>query len=414
MEKKTSNHQFPVAAELQAKTREILNSCPNRISGTEGCKRSAEIIADWMKPNCDTVKIEEFSLRPDAFLGFMKIISVISWICLPFVWLGGAWIWVAAIGFTFALLNALTEFVYYHEWFDIFFKKAKGYNVEGVLEPPEPAKQQIIIAGHHDNIWVFNYLVKFQKWYAPRIIAGIVCMIVSCILSWTWLIWESITGNEPFIGWVFRIVAVIGAILTGELFFFLGKHPTPGAGDNMIASVMVTKLAEVFGSSKKAGKPLLKATRLRFHSNDGEEAGLRGARAYVKKHKDELLSIPTYVLNIDSIYFLNQIHFLTSDLNGTQPLSQNIAKELTEIAQELGIPSTQFPMTFGGGGTDAAEFAKAGVEATTIVALPMDFIRDGLVYHTEKDTADILHLDTIDAIYNLIYQYILSKDKKIA
>ncbi len=70
--------------------------------------------------------------------------------------------------------------------------------------------------------------------------------------------------------------------------FFVGSRGTPGAGDTLIASVMALKSAELFGRHGKKRRPGLANTRLVFLSFDAEEAGLRGARAYVKRHREEI------------------------------------------------------------------------------------------------------------------------------
>ena len=50
-----------------------------------------------------------------------------------------------------------------------------------------------------------------------------------------------------------------------------------------------------------------------------------------------------------------------------------------------------------GGGTDAAELAKAGVRATTMIAMPAGVVRDGLVYHTMRDTVDAIEPAAVEA-----------------
>ena len=68
--------------------------------------------------------------------------------------MGGGWRWVAAIGYTLANINSLSQFVFYKELFDRFYKKATGYNVVGTIEPSERVQQQIIISGHHDAAYI--------------------------------------------------------------------------------------------------------------------------------------------------------------------------------------------------------------------------------------------------------------------
>jgi len=391
-------------------TQEIINICPERLAGTPACKRTAEILAEKLKPCCDSVAIEPFELHPGAFLGFMKFQAVSYVVSTILFMMGGAWRWCAAIGYTLANINSLSQFVFYKELFDRFYKRQTGYNVAGIIEPADVARQQIIVSGHHDGAYVFNYLTRFQKLYAPRIILGIIPTITAMFLLWFWLLFEHFTGGAPFYAPILPYFLIIGIPFVGELYFFLGKRGVPGAGDNLIACAIAVKLAEIFGQAKKNGGPLLKHTRLILVSCDAEEAGLRGARAYVKRHKQELLAIPTYVLNVDSPYEFHEIQFLTSDINGSIKLSRRMATECTQVAAELGYTTRTVPMTFGGGGTDAAEYARIGIEATTLIAMSTNMIRDNLIYHTLEDKVENLDPRTIEAALKIAHRFILSKE----
>jgi len=78
----------------------------------------------------------------------------------------------AILGLLFGSVFALTEFLLYLTPFDRFFPKHCGYNVSGLIEPAGEVKQQIVVSGHHDSAYVFNFFKKQQKLYAPRIILG--------------------------------------------------------------------------------------------------------------------------------------------------------------------------------------------------------------------------------------------------
>ncbi len=391
-------------------TQEIIDVCPERLAGTPACKQTAELLAEKLKPCCDSVAIEPFELHPGAFLGFMKFQAVAYIISTMLFFMGGVWRWWAAVGYTLANINSLSQFVFYKELFDRFYRKQMGWNVAGIIEPAGVARQQIIVSGHHDGAYVFNYLTRFQKLYAPRIISGIVPTVTAMFLLWFWLAYEHFTGAAPIYAPILPYFLILGIPLVGELYFFLGKRGVPGAGDNLIACAIAVKLAELFGGAKKNGSPLLKHTRLMLVSCDAEEAGLRGARAFVRRHKEELLALPTYVLNIDSPYEFQEIQFLTTDINGSLRLSKQLATECTQVAAELGYTTRTVPMTFGGGGTDAAEYARIGVEATTLIAMSTNMIRDGLIYHTLEDKVENLDPKTIEAAFKIAHRFILRKE----
>jgi len=399
--------------ELLDTTREIIRAFPERIAGTPACRQSADTLAEKLRPHCDAVAIEPFAFHPGAFLGFMKFQAVAYLLSTLCFLLGGQWRWVAAVGYTLANINSLSQFVFYREWFDPLYRKRTGYNVAGTVEPTDGVRQQVIIAGHHDAAYVFNYLVRFQRLYSMRITLGIVPTILAMFLVWTGLLLEHLAGTVPFYDPILPYLLAPGILLVGELFFFVGRRGVPGAGDNLVSSVMLLKLAEIFGQAKKSGLPLLKHTRLILCSHDAEESGLRGARAYVKRHRKELLAIPTRLLNLDSIYDLNEIHFLTSDINGTRKLSPGLAEDCARLAGELGYQARTAPMPFGGGGTDAAEYARIGVEATTLIALSIQMVRDRLVYHTLDDQVDNLDPQAVQAAFRTARAFVLRQEERV-
>jgi len=79
------------------------------------------------------------------------------------LFLSGYWIYVAMGFYTICLTNALSQFVYYKEGFDSFYKKATCINVVGKIEPSGEVKQQIILGGHHDTAYVFSFLERWQN-----------------------------------------------------------------------------------------------------------------------------------------------------------------------------------------------------------------------------------------------------------
>ena len=91
---------------------------------------------------------------------------------------------------------------------------------------------------------------------------------------------------------------------------------------------------------------------------DAEESGLRGARAFVKENYEKLIATPHYNYNMDSLFSANHLIFLTSDINNTVKLSKNLAEKGIHVAEKLGYTAEKMNMPFGGGATDAGEFAK--------------------------------------------------------
>ena len=148
-----------------------------------------------------------------------------------------------------------------------------------------------------------------------------------------------------------------------------------------------------------------------FLCPDAEESGLRGAREYVNLHRETLQSSPTYNINMDSIYRLQDLRFLKSELNGTVPLDEKLGKKCTKIAKSLGYNIPSMNMPFGGGSTDAAEFAKAGIPALSIIGLDTTFTSGDVPYHTNFDTVDKIEPEAVLGCMQIVEQFIWEIDK---
>ncbi len=102
--------------------------------------------------------------------------------------------------------------------------------------------------------------------------------------------------------------------------------------------------------------------------------------------------------------------FLTSDINGTVKLDEDLTIELTDIANKENYEATYNPIAFLTGGTDAGELAKVGVKATTLIAMPWSNQARSSVYHTPNDTLDKIEKEVIDAAVIIFTNYIEKHD----
>jgi aminopeptidase YwaD len=196
--------------------------------------------------------------------------------------------------------------------------------------------------------------------------------------------------------------------------FFTTNQVVPGAGDNMIAVAIAGEIGKLFGEAKRAGHNPLKHTRLIIASFDAEECGIRGACAYVKAHREEMLKTKTLVLNMDTIYHLKSLNFFDADLNSTVKLSGEMARECIDIARSLGYAATVSRMSPGGGSTDAAAFGKAGIETTNLAAMSF-MVTDytgGWAYHTRNDMSNRIEPAAVKASLEIIREYVLRKDSQ--
>jgi aminopeptidase YwaD len=202
--------------------------------------------------------------------------------------------------------------------------------------------------------------------------------------------------------WI-KIAISIGLVFVIPMYWYISKRPGPGAGDNLIGCTIGISIVELL-------KEKLKHTRLLLLLTDGEEIGQKGARHFVNSNIEELKAIKTSVINIDSIYNKDDITILRSDRNGFSKLSSSLNKSLTNIASERGYNPKIRPMPFGGGGTDGGQFARKGIDTTSIIGMPTNLIRKEILIHTKKDLPGRINGDAVSLVIEIVSEYIKTTD----
>ena len=90
-----------------------------------------------------------------------------------------------------------------------------------------------------------------------------------------------------------------------------------------------------------------------------------------------------------------------------------MGKEVVDIATKLGYKSDVKPIVFAAGGTDAAEFARAGIEATTLFGMGWTVDTKPDAYHTLKDTVDAVDPEAVRKAFDIIVNYVVYKDESL-
>jgi|BioPla2DNA2_1021312.scaffolds.fasta_scaffold01057_21 aminopeptidase YwaD len=392
-----------ITKDVLKETETIIDKFGPRLAGTKASLDAADYLFEDAKKYSDEAQSEDFYVNKGAFLGWINILVI-------FYILGFLFFYhlpvVTLVLLALSVLILYLQFIRYLPVIDFLFPKRKARNVYGVIEPKGEVKQQIIVSGHHDSANVFNFFIHQPKLYNLRVTGSIVFVVLALLLS---------IANLIFKNDIFRYVSLgiigLGLFLVVQMWFFRSKKGTPGAGDNLASTQIAFQLGKHFYNAKGTDKEL-KHTRLIFMSFDAEEEGLRGARAFVKRHKDKLLETKTYLLNIECLFDENELFFLTSDINDSVKLSDNLATELVSIATELGVKTHKQNITVLTGGTDAGEFGKIKVEATTLMGMPWTNDTRSNVYHTPKDTVDKVSTKAVEHTLNIFHTYIVNKDSK--
>ena len=388
-------------------TQDLISRFGPRLAGSKADALAAQNIFETMRSEFDEARPQKFRMNPGAFLGWVRILVATYFFCIVLVWLQNHGLAAVLMGAGLAIM--VFEFFLYKEVVDPFFPKVTGTNVWGTIEPEGDVQQEVIISGHHDSAPIFNFFIHQPELYAFRVMGGIgtfALFFLYCVFLWianpaTMELWQT-TLNGIF---TFLLLLIV------QLWFFASNKGTPGAGDNLVSVSAAIEVGKYFQQQKAEGNSL-QHTRVHIVSFDGEEAGLRGARAFFKANHRFFEARRTWMFNVDCPYDLEDIFFMTSDINTSVQLSQDMAERCVKVAHDLGYPAIHKPITFLTGGTDAGEAAKYDIHATTLMAMPWDNNERASVYHTPNDTLDKVDPKAIEAVMGIAIGFVKEIDKE--
>jgi Zn-dependent M28 family amino/carboxypeptidase len=157
------------------------------------------------------------------------------------------------------------------------------------------------------------------------------------------------------------------------------KQVVDGANDNLSANMVAMAVVKAMHEDGLA----LENTEIGILFTGSEEAGLRGAKAFAKKHAEEMKDVPTAIINLETLRDMKYLSILKKDINMTVKNDPDVERLILKAGKNLGydIPLGRVEL----GATDAAAFTQAGMKATTLAAMAHE-LED--YYHTRRDTWD--------------------------
>jgi len=374
-----------------------------RPSCGQACQDTAEALEKEYQPFCDEVHGEDEELKPEAMHLPLRVLPYLYPVLLVLLWVGLP-LTATLLSVAFVLLSFSQSFRY-RPVLERWVKPKKGRNVWASINPSGPVRHTIIFSGHHDSAPLTRFS-KDDKWqYAKSVLLPVGLCLLLAIQAVVQTLTELFSGRILSLNLPPAGLIILLALLTAGLplvfrlrKFFTGEF-SPGAGDNLVSSALTVELARYVDWKKRCGQPL-SATRVVFASFDGEEDGLLGSRAWFFHHKD-LLEGDVVMLNFDCLYYADRLMFLEKDINGLQPLSSKLARRMVGLAKEMGYPAKSGSIPFLAGGTDAAEGARAGIQACTLVAVGWGDRSHAEVYHTSEDTVDHIEEKAVEEAVSL-------------
>lgn len=375
-----------------------------RPAGSEQEHEAQKLMAAELDGACDKVEIEPFDVHPGAFLGWILTdgIMMIAAIVLFFFGMSAIALALCAL----SLIFAIVEFLLYKKLLDPFFPKKTSHNVVAVRKPKGEVRRRIIFSGHADsaNEWRFTYYGG-SKLLVPIIGLSFVGILLGLVLG----IWAVAAGHAfsaadsgalnvmryVFLAWI--------PILFTALFFENKKRPVMGANDDLTGCFISMAVVKY-----------MQQHDIRFENTEvwvvltgSEEAGLRGAKAFCKAHKNELSDVETVFVGLDTIRDYDFAAVYSRDLTGTVKNDACACALVKEAAKQTGLDLPYKSVFFGA--TDAAAVTQAGMKAVSVAAMDP---APAKYYHTRLDTADNLNIKTVEAVLGVALETAFLFDEK--
>ena len=397
---------------------DVCNEIGPRESGTEQEILAGNRVESELKKFCDETHQEPYTSSPHAFLGGIRYGALI-------VFIAGVFFWISLLGdlnvinlnpifdsllLIFAIvLIAVTisyfilEVMKYHETFDFFFPKRESNNIIGTINPKNETKNTVIFSAHHDSAFEFNtfyYLKRFGQIIINVGYLGVAIIFVAILLK---LIFFLLSIEQPILFLVFGIIFIFFIPIILVYIFFHSYKPVLGAFDNLSGVAILLGIAKYLSENKNNNEIFPNNTRVHLISFAGEEAGLRGAKRYVKTHYNELVSNQTTVVNMDGIAKKDYIVIHNKESGIGVKHDPIVFETLLDIAQNLNLDAKLLALPFGA--TDGAVFSKKNIPTASIGGLNL---KEELppYYHTRNDTPAVVQKEALGQFVQICVEYL--------
>lgn len=375
-----------------------------RPCGDESEKKAQETMLTELQSFSDEVRRETFKANPDAFMSFVPIAGTACIGASALNLLAANKKPKAALA-SLALLGGgvagiVGEFLLYKKMLDPFFKEKESGNVIAVRKAKGETKRRIIISGHTDSAPEWTYTYKIGSHGALTVLAPAIAGLVYTAAT------SAVALKKKDSSLAKKMVLGQAAFLPAyaSLYKFTdNKRYVDGANDDLsgcyVASAVLKYLAE--------NDITFENTEVIAMLAGGEEAGLRGSKAFFEaypEYKND--GVETVFISADTIRDEDYMMIYERDMTGMVKNDKRVCDLLKRagLKRGLDIPVGAIPL----GSTDAAAASQAGIAAASIVAMdpaPAQY------YHTRLDTADILNPDCIEKIIGVLLEAVFDFDE---
>ena len=403
---KNEKNTAALAALTENAVNEITHICAEigpRPCGEAGEEQAQQYLFGKLGPYADLVSRDLYEVHPEAFMAFVPVAGSLMLGATVTNLMSAFWKKNAAIGSIGLVGSALTavikEFALYHEFLDPLFPKKTSGNVYAVRKAAGVTKRRIIISGHTDSApeWTYTYklgshgVVTVAAYALTGLAYSTVTSVLSLVLKNRRLVKKLALGQAVFVP------------AYGLLYKFTdNKRYVPGANDDLTGTMTAVSVLKYLAEND-----------IRFENTEvvalltgGEEAGLRGAKAFFKAHPEYGTDgVETVFVGFDTIRDAEYMMLYEKDMTGFVKNDPRVCRMVQGCAADMGleVPIGAIPL----GSTDAAAASQAGIPAAGFVAMDPAPAR---YYHTRLDAADNLVPGTIEKGIELAIRTVMKFD----
>ena len=381
---------------------EITHICRNmdkRAPGSAGERQAAEYMAGVLRRDCgcDDVRLETFREHPSAFYVSFRLYAVFDTMAAVGYFIHP---WLCIILGCVSLLLLVFQFGLYKPVIDRLLPERESCNVTAVRPCSGEVRRRVFLNGHMDASWEFplNYRFGGVVFETPGVVA-IIGLLYYLALSVC-----AICGAGSWTN-----TAALWGLLFIPFFALVGCTHNPrrvvdGANDDLSGCYMGIALLKAMEESGVR----LEHTEIGVILTGSEEAGLRGAKAWCKAHKDGYRDVPTFILNYDTIHDPKYLMVNERNLNGLLKSDAALCEAFLQAAKDVGVPCRRGWVPPLGGATDTVEFTLSGFRSMGITGLNHK-LED--YYHTRRDTWDNLDSTGLENCYRATVRMIQRIDE---
>lgn len=365
-----------------------------RSPGSQSERDAQDYFKKELSEFADEVYSEDFTLHPHAFMGFIFYSAIFSLIGVACYWLSPVSSVLPVVGTVLTLLAVLMflfEFLFYGEFVDFLFPKRVSRNVFATRKPSGEVKRRIIFGGHTDASPEWTFSLHGGLPALAAVIGGSIIGMFIIFGSNIAIFVKSLMSDAVVLEGFWKVLGIVNIctipFIIAIMFFINWRVIVDGANDNLSANYISMAVMKEMAENDFR----FENTEVCCLLSGSEEAGLRGAKAFAKKHRQEMLDVETVFISLDTMREIKEFRINTIGCTGTVHSDEAVGDLLHEAGMNCGVDiprSELYP-----GAVDADGFTKYGLRACGFTGVSHD---PKTYYHTREDSWDNLSPECLE------------------